>query len=158
MPRQRAAEPAESGSMHQPTRRTTIRITALCATVFLGACLARGVAAEERLRPLTSRGEGTYHGFVGGLYPHGQNEPTGEIAAALRRMSERVEPLDPEGRRDPRGKIVVVGIGASVCRQIFAELETQVPTLAGVNPAVMVVNCAGRGQDVNKIADASQRY
>jgi hypothetical protein len=144
--------------MHTRTRQTMMRMTRLCSAVFLGFVLARGVAAEERLVPLTSLGAGTYHGSVGGLYPRGQNEPTGEIAAALRRMSGRVEPLDPGGGRDPRGKIVMVGIGASVCRQVFAEMETLVPTLAGINPAVVVVNCARGGQDVNKIADASRRY
>jgi hypothetical protein len=43
---------------------------------------------------------------------------------------------------DSSGKIVVAGIGASVCRQIFAELEKQGPATAGISPAGVFVRCA----------------
>ena len=116
------------------------------------------VTAEEPLVPLNVISQGTYCGYVGGLYAEGRNEPWGTHADALKRMTEQVQPLDLQGRSDPRGKIVIAGIGASVCRQIFAELEKQIPAQDSLNPSVVVVNCAAGGQDVNKIADPSQRY
>lgn len=118
----------------------------------------RVVTAEEPLVPLNVISQGTYQGYIGGLYAEGRNEPWGAYAEALSRVAEQVQPLDREGKPDPQGKIVVAGVGASVCRQIFAELEKQIPTQSGLNPAVVVVNCAAGGQDVNKIADPSQRY
>lgn len=115
-------------------------------------------AAETALLPLNVLREGTYRGSVGGLYAEGRNEPWGAHADALQRMTDRVQPLDAAGNAHPEGKIVVAGIGASVCRQLLAELEKQVVTRPGRNPAVEVVNCACGGQDVNKIADPSERY
>src|SRR4051812_13385424 len=99
-----------------------------CAAVALmlsplGLAFAAPPAEVAGLPPLNSLGENKYQGFVGGLYPEGRNEPSGEIAAALSRVSGEIRPLDAQGHPSPGGKIVVAGVGASVCKQIFAELE-----------------------------------
>ena len=110
------------------------------------------------LVPLNTLAAGAYGGRTGGLYAGGRNEPNGPYAQALRRMSAAIRPLDGEGRPDPAGRIVVIGIGASVCRQIFATLEELGPAAAGKRAAVVFVNCAKGGHDVNKISDPNRRY
>ena len=110
------------------------------------------------LVPLNALATGTYRGFTGGLYAGGRNEPNGAHAEALRKMSALIRPLNKEGRPDPAGKIVVVGIGASVCRQIFDALEELGPTAEGKRPEVVFVNCAKGGHDVHKISDPQRRY
>jgi hypothetical protein len=114
------------------------------------------LAAETRpgFTPLNQLGAEMFHGFTGGLYAGGRNEPHGAHAEALARVSGRIQPLNADGKSAADGKIVVMGIGASVCRQIFAELERTGAQAAGINPAVVFVNGAKGGADVNKIADA----
>ena len=73
-------------------------------------------------------------------------------------MCSAIKPLDKDGQPDPNGKIVVVGIGASVCRQIFAALEELGPSAEGKRPEVVFVNCAKGGHDVNKISDPARGY
>lgn len=131
------------------------RPSCLAAIVVLWAATA---PAAEPPVPLTVLGTDKYQGYVGGLYADGRNDPWGPHADALRRMTARVQPLDRDGKPDSKGKIVVAGIGASVCKQIFAEMESQVGAMANVNPAVVVVNCAVGGQDTNRIADPAGKY
>jgi len=131
---------------------------AFCSLLIQSFIVAAPPADLSSLVPLNSLGEQKYQGFVGGLYPDGRNEPTGPIAAALDRMSREIRPLDAAGKPSDSGKVVVAGIGASVCRQIFAELEKQAPMTIGISPTVVFANCALGGQDVNKIADPSGRY
>ncbi len=128
--------------------------------IFLTWVLGHGAlaSAAERLVPLNTLSNGTYHSFVGGLYAGGKNEPWGAHADALRRVSAQVQPLDRDGKPSPNGEIVLAGIGASVCRQIFNVLEREGAQTPGLNPAVVFVNCALGGQDVNKIADPAGRY
>jgi len=110
----------------------------------------------EPLVPLTDLGTGTFHGFIGGLYENGQNMPGAAHATLLKERSARIMPLDTEGKPSPSGRIVIAGIGASVCRQIFAELERSGTETAGIHPAITFVNCASGGADVNKITE--ERY
>lgn len=126
------------------------------ASVLLSAVISLS-AAETRpgFIPLNQLGTEKFHGFTGGLYAAGRNEPYGAHAAALERVSARIQPLDREGRPAADGKIVIIGIGASVCRQIFGELERTGAQAKGIHPAVVFVNGAKGGADVNKIADAS---
>jgi hypothetical protein len=103
--------------------------------------------------PLNELGAATYLGFTGGLYPGGASQPEGAQADALRKMSTAIQPLDKAGNPDAKGKVVLVGIGASVCRQIFDVLdETE------TRGAVVFVNCAKGGHDVNKISDPERKY
>ncbi len=133
------------------------RLSATVA-VLIGASLALEAWGEEPWTPLNELGKRAYQGKVGGLYAEGRNEPWGPHAEALQRISVKVVPLDAQGQPDAAGKIVVAGIGASVCRQIFVELEQLGPQTKGKSDAVTFVNCALGGADVNKIADESGRY
>ncbi len=130
--------------------------------LLVGAALCGpGVAAaadSDKLVPLNDLGSKKYQEFTGGLYAEGRNEPWGAHADALRQVSAAIGPLNRDGKPDPQGKIVVIGIGASVCRQLFATLETLAPATPGISPAVVFVNGARGGHDVNKIADPAGRY
>jgi len=114
--------------------------------------------ARTDLVPLNTLANSTYQGFPGGLYAEGRNEPHGAHAEAIRKMSAAMQPLDKDSRPNAAGKIVVIGIGASVCRQVFEVLEEVGPTAAGKRPEVVFVNCAKGGHDVNKISDPGRRY
>jgi hypothetical protein len=139
-------------------RRTTCNHIALCSVALMASVASAAPPVDlSTLVPLNSLGSEKYDGFVGGLYPNGKNEPSKQIAADLKRASLQIRPLDAAGNSSTAGKIVVAGIGASVCRQIFAQLE-KVPSTVDRSPPVVFVNCALGGQDVNKIADSSERY
>jgi hypothetical protein len=128
-------------------------------TAERGAEATRAHAVESLgLVPLSTLGKQTYQGSMGGLYAEGRNEPWGAHAAALRRVHATIGPLDANGKPDPNGKIVVIGIGASVCVQIFGELEELGPKTPGISPAVVFVNCAKGGHDVTKISDPERHY
>src|SRR5262245_61936279 len=101
----------------------------IAAGILLAAASAANAQSVE-LPPLNTLGAGKYQGFVGGLYADGQNEPPPAHAAALARISRQIQPLDSIGQPAATGKIVVAGVGASVCRQIFAELESIGPQAA----------------------------
>jgi hypothetical protein len=130
----------------------------VCLVVAVNVQALLPAVEPNDLPPLNTLGTQLYQGMMGGLYADGRNEPWGEHAAALRRVGASIVPLDADGNPDPHGKIAVVGIGASVCVQIFAKLEELAPQADGVRPQIVFVNCAKGGQDVNKIADPAGRY
>jgi len=108
--------------------------------------------------PLNTLGSRMFQGFMGGLYADGRNEPWGAHAEALQKMSAAIRPLDQHGQPDANGKIVIIGIGASVCVQIFKMLEELAPPTPGIAAHVVFQNCARGGHDVNKISDPERRY
>lgn len=57
--------------------------------------------------------------YQGGLYPGGRDEPPADHVAAGRERARLIEPLDPAGRPDPDGKIVLLSIGMSNTRLEF---------------------------------------
>jgi hypothetical protein len=122
----------------------------LFVILFSGVCRS---ADTVPLVPLNELGSSEYMGFKGGLYADGKNEPSGAHADALKARCAQIQPLDAEGKPSPRGSIVVAGIGASVCRQIFQQLEQTGAQTGGISPVVKFVNCAVGGADVNKIAE-----
>lgn len=61
----------------------------------------------------------TYKGFVGGLYPDGNNEMPAEHAAEGRRRAALVVPRAIDGSPSPNGRIVLLSIGMSNGTQEF---------------------------------------
>jgi len=101
------------------------------------------------LVPLCDMGkDDKYNGQDGGLYGVGRNDPPADHAAAARRQLRRIQPLDPEGKPSPGGKIVLLSIGMSNTRMEFSAFGD----LARKDPArsakVVVVNAAIGGMDV----------
>lgn len=115
--------------------------------------IAITATATEPLVPINELGTASFHGFMGGLYANGSNEPHAAHAQTLRERCARILPLDAEGKPSATGRIVIAGVGASVCRQIFAQLERRGAETPGIHPAVTFVNCASGGADVNKITE-----
>ncbi|MCA1735753.1 MAG: hypothetical protein LC739_06495 [Actinobacteria bacterium] len=115
-------------------------------------------ASDDDRIPLTELGSGVYLGFKGGLYPSGSNEIPDDHAAAGRAALSRIEPLDPGGRADPRGRVVLVSVGMSNTTQEFCSQKATPPCdpwtfmgQAAVDPKVnrttlVIVNGARGGQ------------
>ena len=63
--------------------------------------------------PLTDLGSGSYQGFMGGLYPGGQNQPPSQHTAEGLARAMAIQPLDVNGNPDPAGRIIFLSIGMS---------------------------------------------
>jgi len=110
-----------------------------------------GKVDTSGLVPLTDLGPGEYRGFRGGLYPDGKNErPPAHEARGLVLAGE-LRALDPQGRPDPSGKIVLLTVGMSNTSQestAFAELANADPQKS---PLVCIVNGAQGGMTAARI-------
>jgi hypothetical protein len=91
------------------------------------------------------RMDGQNTGFTGGLYPNGSNlRPPAHESAGLS-ISRQIVPLDANGRPDPNGKIVMLGIGMSNAWQAFNAFMKLAKSDPAVNPALVMVNGAQPG-------------
>ena len=103
-------------------------------------------------------GTTTYHGFEGGLYPEGRNEPPQLHARVGIERGALIQPLNLDGEPDPNGKMVLLIVGMSnvtqeVCgaRQgrasclpwTFIGLTEQEPD---IHPGLVIVDGARGGQ------------
>lgn len=128
-------------------------------SLVLGLVSAAAGAAENDcfrtsvgLTPINDLGTGAYLGAQGGLYPGGLNDPPQAHGLAGRALAERVEPLDPAGRPDRTGKIVVLSIGISNAFQEFGRFM-ELASAAPVPTDVMPVNGAQGGATARAWAD-----
>ena len=143
---------------------TAFRRTLLVGLVAaVGACSDTGSPADPGPRqrvPLSDLGAGTYKGFLGGLYPAGNNsEPAAHAAAGITR-AQGIVPLDTAGTASASGKILLLSIGMSNTTQEFCAGSSTTTNCsawsfmgqAAVDPAVnhttlAIVNGARGGQD-----------
>jgi hypothetical protein len=103
------------------------------------------------LTPLTDLGQKQYQGFPGGLYPEGKNErPQKHLAAGLA-LAKQVQPLGPDGKPSPDGKIVLLGIGFSNTVQSFDGFMAAARDATGLNPKLVLINGAVGGRSANMI-------
>jgi hypothetical protein len=110
------------------------------------------------LVPLTEFGKQTYQGEQGGLYPGGENTlPAAHLQAGLR-LAAQIEPLDPEGRPSPEGRIVFCSIGMSNTTQETRSFLKLIASPQGLNPKVTPVDCAQGAQTAAKISDPQCPY
>ncbi|HLJ97153.1 MAG TPA: hypothetical protein VKU02_28570 [Gemmataceae bacterium] len=92
------------------------------------------------LIPLTDLGTKEYKGFPGGLYPGGKNtRPAGHEAAGIE-LARHVQPLDADGKPNPDGKIVLLGIGFSNTVQAFNGFMAVAREDNDLNPKLVLVN------------------
>lgn len=99
--------------------------------------------------PLTDLGSGEYQGFEGGLYPGGSNDiPPSHLEAGLE-AAAAIQPLDAAGNPSPSGKIGLMSLGVSNTRQEFVTFIELVAESDTINPALVVVNGAQGGRDVD---------
>ena len=105
---------------------------------------------STQLTPLTDLADGTYKGQDGGLYGGGRNTPPASHLAAARKELAKIQPLDPEGKPSPGGKIVLLSVGMSNTTQeysAFTQLAARDPAKAA---NVVLVDGARGGMDVTR--------
>lgn len=111
-----------------------------------GPCEATSVG----LTPLTDLGSDAYRGAEGGLYPGGENERPPSHEEMGRALARAIRPLDPEGRRDPSGKYVLLSLGMSNTRSQFAAFEAMAGADPATNPDLVIVNGAQDGMSAGR--------
>ncbi len=96
---------------------------------------------------LPDLGTGSYLGTEGGLYPGGSNVRPATHEADGIALANGIVPLDANGNSDPSGKYVLLAIGVSISRTMFAQyqLTEQVDPL--LNPHLVIVDGAIDGTD-----------
>jgi hypothetical protein len=103
--------------------------------------------------PLMDLGTNTYHGYEGGLYPFGSNQPPLDYKWMGRARSESIRPLNGAGQPDPNGRIVLLSIGMSNTTQEYSTFKQKADADPQKNPKVTIVDGAQGGQDAIRIRD-----
>jgi hypothetical protein len=110
--------------------------------------------------PLTDLGAAEYvrlesgsTGFIGGLYPNGQNDrpPTHEAVGLT--QARQIKPRNATGQPDPEGLIGLLSIGMSNTFMEFRAFEDLAAADSDLNPRLAIVNGAQAGQVAQDWAD-----
>jgi hypothetical protein len=109
-------------------------------------------------KPLTELAQGKYHDFEGGLYPGGSNQRPADHEAAGLAIAGTVQPLAPDGKPRPEGRIVLLSIGMSNTSQEFTAFQKMAKSDGEVNPRVLLVNGAQRGMTAAAIQNPHDQY
>jgi hypothetical protein len=105
-------------------------------------------------KPLTEMSAtDAYKGEDGGLYGGGKNEPTPTHAAAAKKETAKIVPLDREGKPAKDGKIVLISISMSNATQEFSKFVQIVGADQQKSPDVKIVDCAQGGQTMARWKD-----
>ena len=105
-------------------------------------------------KPLTEMTpQDRYKGEDGGLYGGGRNEPTESLAAAAKKETAKIVPLDADGNPAADGKIGLVSISMSNATQEFSRFKQLADADPQKSPLVTVVDCAQGGQTMARWAD-----
>ncbi|SFQ50968.1 hypothetical protein [Parafilimonas terrae] len=110
--------------------------------------------------PLNDLGKNLYMGYVGGLYPNGLNEPSGQYAQDLLEASKAIIPRDENGNPSGDGYIVFISLGASTGGKNMTALIDKTKDNPAVNPKLKLMNGnqpAGRAP-LFIIADSTSDY
>jgi hypothetical protein len=98
------------------------------------------------LVPLPDLSKGNYKGEEGGLYPGGGNTPPLDHLKAGLAQAKQITPLDPDGKKSPNGKIVMLSIGMSNTTMEFQQFQKLAAATTGLNPKLVIVDGAQGGQ------------
>lgn len=126
--------------------RTAIFITiflALPSLLFASNCSGTSTGYV----PLMDLGTGTYHGYEGGLYPGGVNNPPAAHFAAGLHEAMQIKKLDINGNPSPTGKIVFISVGMSNTTQEFSFFKPIADADPRKNPDLVIVDGAQGGKD-----------
>jgi hypothetical protein len=134
---------------------------AILKTLQLGrrrAAPATGGKASVGFKPLTEMtADDKYKGEDGGLYGGGKNEPPDEHAAAAKKLTTQIVPLDAEGKPATDGKIALVSISMSNATQEFSFFKRIADADKEKSSLVTVVDCAQGGQAMAEWEPADAR-
>lgn len=110
------------------------------------------------LKPLTEMtAEDRYKDEDGGLYGGGKNEPAVGHAAAAKKETAKIVPLDAEGQPSSDGKIVLVSISMSNATQEFSTFKRIADAEEQKSPRLTIVDCAQGGQAMAQWASPGAR-
>lgn len=118
---------------------------------------ARVKVDTSKLKPLTEMGKELYQGYPGGLYPDGQNQRPAAHETVGLALAKQIQPLNAEGKPDPQGKIVLLGIGMSNTTQVYSAFKQQADADKEKNPQVTIVDGAQGGMTAARIQDADDQ-
>jgi hypothetical protein len=102
--------------------------------------------------PLTDLGSAEYLGFVGGLYPNGNNSPPAAYQQEGVKLGGMVEPLDQDGKSSSSGKIVMISIGMSNTSREFSQFIRLADADVRKNPNLVMIDTARNGAAATDIA------
>ena len=123
--------------------------------------LSNLTAVDTTKIPLNDLGTGTYKGFVGGLYPNGENAPSGTYAADLLNVSNLIIPIDTFGIASPtKGKIVFLSLGGSTGGENMKALQTKTTGNPLTNPKLKLLrgNTGAGMASLNSIMNPKDTY
>ena len=130
----------------------------LLLTGYGHAAVALAGKSSVGLKPLTEMtAEDRYKGEDGGLYGGGKNEPPPAHLAAAKRQTEKIVPLDAEGKPSKDGKIGLVSISMSNATQEFSLFKQMADQDPHKSPLVTIVDGAQGGQAMAEWADPKAR-
>ena len=123
--------------------------------------VANAVSALDTAKiPLNDLGTGTFMGSEGGLYPNGQNIPSGTYADDLFSISQSIIPIDSFGNSSKNGRIVFISLGGSTCGHNMRQLKTQTDKNPLCNSKLKLLNCCNGYGDasLNSIMNPNDPY
>jgi hypothetical protein len=116
----------------------------------LAALVANCSQTSVAMKPLTDLGNGTYHGYHGGLYANGKNTPPKKYVQQGLARARSIKPID--------GKIVLLSIGMSNTTQEFSVFKRIADADPRKNPNVTIVDGAQGGQDAEIVKNPNARF
>lgn len=110
------------------------------------------------LVPLIDMGNATFQQFSGGLYGQGSNLMPQQHRNAGLIIANQIRPTDAQGLQSASGKIGFVSLGMSNTNQEYSSFMQLVDTLAVKNPALVLVNAAQGGKDIDSMQAVGMQY
>lgn len=110
--------------------------------------------------PLDDLGKGKFRDSVGGLYPNGENSPSGTYAFDLIRAAKNIIPLDTFGVASSKGKIAFISIGGSTGGHNMKDLISKTNGNPETNPDLKLFTCDNGKTDASlkDIIDTTSSY
>jgi hypothetical protein len=155
---------------------TTIRTSLLLILLFVSCAkentntvlyasdqsLEKAYKPRDPKIPLDDLGTGTFGDSVGGLYPNGENAPSGVYADDLYSISQQIVPLDTFGNpsSSPKAKITFLSMGGSTGGHNMKNLQGKTVGNPLCNQSVKIINGnTGTGDGaIGNIMDTNHTY
>jgi hypothetical protein len=114
--------------------------------------------ASVGLKPLPEMtAQDRYKGEDGGLYGGGKNEPPAAHAAAAKKETGKITPLDKDGKPAKEGRIVLISMSMSNATQEFSTFKRVADADPQKSPLLTIVDCAQGGQTMAAWANAQNK-